>query len=137
MLERFGVSMEEELLGRFDRLCDERGYTSRSEALRDLVRRELVAEEWNEAGAEVIGAITLVYNHHSHDLTHLLTEVQHQHYDAIICTTHIHMDEENCLEVVIVRGASGRVRQIADQLISARSVKHGQLVCSTTGNALP
>jgi CopG family nickel-responsive transcriptional regulator len=133
MLDRFGVSMEEELLVRFDRLCKERGYGSRSEAIRDLVRRELVAEEWKDSEEEVMGTITLVYDHHAHELSHALTDFQHSFYQSIVCSTHIHMDEDNCLEVIILRGLSRQVRQVADRLISIRGVKHGQLVCTTTG----
>ena len=104
-LERFGVSMEDELLERFDTLIGKRGYTSRSEAIRDLVRQELVKDEWMDPNAEVIGTITIVYEHHEHELAHVLTELQHQHHEAIVCNTHIHIDAHNCLEVIIVRGS--------------------------------
>ena len=135
-LERFGVSMEMELLKRFDALITKRGYASRSEAIRDLVRRDLVKEEWSEPGHEVVGTVTLVYEHHAHDLADRLTELQHEHHHAILCSTHVHMDAHNCLEVVIVRGASKKVRAIADALISARGVKHGELTASTTGGTV-
>jgi CopG family nickel-responsive transcriptional regulator len=133
VLERFGVSMDEALLARFDQLIAARGYSSRSEAIRDLVRGELVKAEWENPQAEVVGTITIVYEHHSHELSHVLAELQHQYHQAIICTTHIHLDTHNCLEVVIVRGRSGEVKRIADALISTRGVKHGQLACATTG----
>lgn len=132
-LERFGVSFEQELLARFDALIEARGYASRSEAIRDLVRRELVNEEWTQPDAEVVGTVTIVYDHHAHELSDVLTELQHRDHDAIVCSTHIHLDAHNCLEVVIVRGASARVKAIADALISTRGVKHGALACSTTG----
>lgn len=132
-LERFGVSMEPELLSRFDQLIAKRGYASRSEAIRDLARRELVAEEWADPNAEVVGSLTIVYEHHEHALAGALTEVQHEHHDCVVCTTHVHMDAHNCLEVIILRGPTARVRDIADRLISTRGVKHGQLVCTTTG----
>lgn len=135
-LERFGVSMEEELLARFDELVTVRGYTSRSEAIRDLVRQELVKEEWADPATEVVGTLTIVYEHHEHELANVLAELQHQYHESIICSTHVHLDAHNCLEVIIVRGRSSRVKYIANTLISTRGVKHGQLVSSTTGQAV-
>lgn len=135
-LERFGVSMEEELLRRFDKIIDERGYQSRSEAIRDLIRQELVKEEWTDPKAEVAATLTIVYEHHEHELSHVLTEVQHQHHSYILCTTHIHLDPHNCLEVIILKGESEKVKNIANMLISTRGVKHGQLVSTTTGKAV-
>jgi CopG family transcriptional regulator, nickel-responsive regulator len=135
-LERFGVSMEKELLDRFDGLIRRRGYQTRSEAIRDLVRRELVKEEWSEPGKEVVGTVTLVYEHHAHDLADRLADLQHAHHKSIVCSTHVHMDAHNCLEVVVVRGKSALVRKISDSLISTRGVKHGDLVASTTGKGV-
>jgi len=136
VLERFGVSMEDELLSRFDELISERGYGSRSEAIRDLVRQELVKEEWADPNAEVVGTITIVYEHHAHELAKVLPDLQHQYHDCVICSTHIHMDAHNCLEVIIVRGVSSRVKLIANTLLSTRGVKHGQLVSTSTGQTL-
>ncbi len=133
-VERFGVSMEPELLGKFDDLISERGYTSRSEAIRDLVRQEIVTEEWDNPEAEVIGTVTIVFEHHTHELSHVLAELQHSSHDCIICSTHIHMDAHNCLEVIILRGKSAKVTEIANTLISTRGVKHGKLVSTTIGN---
>jgi len=133
ILERFGVSMEQELLTRFDALIEERGYASRSEAIRDLVRQELVKDEWADPNTEVVGTLTIVYEHHEHELAHALAELQHQYHEAIICNTHVHLDGHNCLEVIIVKGRSSRVKAIANTLISTRGVKHGQLVSTTTG----
>lgn len=135
-LERFGVSMEKELLEQFDGLLVKRGYSSRSEGIRDLIRRELVKEEWAKPGQDVVGTVTLVYEHHAHDLADRLSELQHEHHKAIVCSTHVHMDPHNCLEVVIVRGASKKVKGIADALISTRGVKHGELTASTTGRSV-
>ena len=136
VLERFGVSMEDDLLARFDELISERGYGSRSEAIRDLVRQELVKEEWADPNVEVVGTITLVYEHHEHELAKVLPDLQHQYHDCVICSTHIHMDAHNCLEVVIVRGVSSKVKVIANTLLSTRGVKHGQLVSTSTGRTL-
>lgn len=135
-LERFGVSMETDLLARLDELSSKRGYSSRSEALRDLVRQELVKEEWENPEAEVVGTITIVFQHHPHELVNELLEMQHHHHDLIICSNHIHMDSNYCMEVIVVRGCSREVKHLADSLISIRGVKHGQLVCSTTGKSL-
>lgn len=136
VVERFGVSMEEELLQRFDARNAARGYASRSEAVRDLVRQALVADEWDDPDADVVGAVTLVYEHHEHELAHVLAELQHTCHQQIICSTHVHLDAHNCLEIIIVRGPSRQVRAIADALISTRGVKHGALVATTTGQAL-
>jgi CopG family transcriptional regulator, nickel-responsive regulator len=136
ILERFGVSMEDDLLERFDKLVTTRGYASRSEAIRDLIRQELVKEEWADPNAEVMGTVTVVYEHHEHELSSVLAELQHQYHECIICSTHIHIDAHNCLEVIIVRGSSARVKYIANALISTRGVKHGQLASTTTGKAV-
>jgi CopG family nickel-responsive transcriptional regulator len=135
-IERFGVSMNRELLGCFDRQRRRRGYRSRSEAIRDLVRDDLVEQQWQTGKGEVVGTVTIVYDHQSRELDHLLTEMQHSDQQAVLCSTHVHLDRRNCLEVVVVRGAPGRVRLMADRLISARGVKHGRLVCTTTGKGL-
>lgn len=132
-LERFGVSIEENILSRFDELIKDRGYASRSEAIRDLMRQEFVKTEWSDPDAEVVGTITVVYEHHEHELANTLAELQHRHHGHIICSTHIHLDAHNCLEVIVVRGRAEDVRNVANTLISTRGVKHGQLVCTTTG----
>lgn len=129
-LERFGVSMEQELLQRFDALLSERGYRTRSEAIRDLVRQELVKEAWEKPDAEVFGTVTILYDHHAHGLSDALAELQHDHHAMVVCTTHVHVDAHNCLEVIIVKGPSAQVRRIAHALIATKGVKHGQLVCS-------
>jgi CopG family nickel-responsive transcriptional regulator len=130
---RFGVSMEAELVESFDRLIAERGYPSRSEALRDLVRRELVRREWDRPEAEVAATVSLVYEHHEHHLQDLLTEIQHRHHETVVSSTHVHLDAHNCLEVVILRGPSDRIRKLADGLLACRGVKHGGVVATTTG----
>lgn len=135
-LERFGVSMEPELLSQFDHLIAMRGYASRSEAIRDLARNELVREEWADPEAEVMGAVTIVYEHEAHELANVLSELQHERHGSIVCTTHVHVDAHNCLEVIILRGRSADVRALADALISTRGVKHGQLMSTTTGRRI-
>ena len=132
-LTRFGVSIDEELLRQFDRLITEKGWGNRSEALRDLIRDRLVDEAW-ESDEEVVGTITLVYDHHVRELAERLTELQHDNHDAVLSSMHVHLDHRNCLEVIIVRGAATQVGDLASQLIGARGVKHGKLVASTTGS---
>jgi CopG family nickel-responsive transcriptional regulator len=127
-LERFGVSMEAELLAAFDQRIEQAGYKNRSEAIRDLVRDYLVEQQIQRATAHVIGTVTLMYDHHSRELEKRLTDLQHHHHDAIRCSTHVHLDAHNCVEVVVVAGTSALVREIAENLISTRGVKHGKLV---------
>jgi CopG family transcriptional regulator, nickel-responsive regulator len=135
-LERFGVSMEGDLLKKYDKLIARKGYRTRSEAIRDLVRKQLVEEEWADPHGEVVGTVTIVYSHHEHPLADILSDLQHKHHEAIVSSTHAHLDEDNCLEVIIVRGKSKRVRKIAEALLSTKGVKHGGLVASTAGKKL-
>lgn len=135
-LKRFGVSIPAELVDAFDRLIKAKGYQNRSEAVRDLMRDALVESEWESDTGEVVGTVTIVYNHESRELSRKMTQLQHQAMDAVVCTTHVHLDEQNCMEVVVVRGSAAEVRAIADRLISMKGVKHGKLVCTTTGRSL-
>jgi CopG family nickel-responsive transcriptional regulator len=135
-LKRFGVSIPADLVDAFDRLIEGKGYRTRSEAIRDLMRDVLVESEWESNAGEVVGTVTLVYNHEVREIARVLTQLQHQYLDAIVCTTHVHMDEHNCMEVLVVRGSAAEVQAIADKLISTRGVKHGKLVCTTTGRSL-
>ena len=132
-LTRFGVSLDEELLEPFDALCAVKGYSNRSEAIRDLIRKALVAEEWQQADGQGAGTLTLVYDHHKNDLARRLTQMQH---DIIIATLHVHLDHHNCLEVLILKGEAARVRALADKLISCKGVKHGTFSGTTTGQDL-
>jgi len=135
-VERFGVSMSPQLLDRFDKLIARKGYATRSEAIRDIVRNYIVESEWESSDADVVGTATIVYDHATHDLTDTLTDLQHEHCAEIVCTTHVHLDEHNCLETVVMRGPSAAVRGIAERLISTKGVKHGKLVCTTAGQGL-
>jgi len=132
---RFGVSMDPELLDSFDKVIEQKGYSNRSEAIRDLVRDYLVRQEWEE-GQEIVGTITLVYNHHVRELTDALTALQHDYSDKVLSTLHIHLDHANCLEVIAVRGPSKEVQYIADRIIGIKGVKHGRLAATTTGKRL-
>ncbi len=131
---RFGVSVEGDLLKKFDRLIDNTGYSSRSEAIRDLIRERLVRKEWKDKDKETVGILGLVYNHEKRELTENLTRIQHKYLHSTISSTHIHLDHHNCLEVIILKGKSGFIRKIADELLSTKSVKHGELIMTSTGN---
>ncbi|MEE4312507.1 MAG: nickel-responsive transcriptional regulator NikR [candidate division KSB1 bacterium] len=131
-LTRFGVSIEESLLENFDALVSSRGYANRSEAIRDLIRDELVQQQLESSTTGSIGTITIIYDHHVKVLSDVLNSVQHQHNEQIVSTTHVHLDHHNCLEVIIVRGEAGIIKDIAHKLISLKGVKHGKLVMTTT-----
>jgi len=132
---RFTVSLERELLEGFDRLCKQRGWTNRSEAIRDAIRRQLVEQEW-AAGDEVAGVITLLYDHHQPGLAERLTHVQHHALDAVISTTHVHLDERNCLEFIAVRGTAGDILCLKNDLLGLKGVKHGDLTGTSTGRRI-
>jgi len=135
-LNRIGVAIDSDLLARFDRLIGERGYTNRSEAFRDLIRDELVRKHAEEPDAPVVGTVTLVYDHHQRMLGDKLTDIQHDAHHHILSTLHVHLDHDNCLEVIVVRGRSREVRRIADNLIATKGVKHGRLTVTTSGAGL-
>ncbi len=134
-LIRFGVSLEKDLSDRFDRHTHGRGYTNRSEAIRDLIRADLVDAEWQK-GKEVAGAITIVYDHHKRDLLNRLMDIQHDHHAGIISTQHIHLDHHNCLEVLIAKGAPGDVQELYGRLKSQKGVKHASIAMSTLGKSV-
>lgn len=135
-LSRIGVAIDSDLLGKFDRLIGRRGYTNRSEAFRDLIRDELVEESWQNPKSEVVGTVTLVYDHHVRLLNEKLTAIQHDFHQNILSTLHVHLDHDHCLEVLVVRGKSASVRMIADTLISTKGVSHGRLTITSTGAGL-
>ncbi len=132
-LIRFGVSIENDLLEKFDRLIQDRNYSNRSEAIRDLIRNELVREQWQDSEVEAVGTITIIYDHNVRDLTQVLTRIQHDFHQHIISTLHVHLDHDHCLEVLAVRGQTKIIRKIADKMISLKGVKHGKLVMTTSG----
>lgn len=137
---RFGVSIEEDLLAGFDQLIARKGYANRSDALRALIRGMLLEAQVEEAPrADVVGTITLVYDHHHGDLANRLVDLQHRFHGHIVSTLHVHIDEANCLEVLVVRGASDEVRRISDALIGTRGVQQGKLIISVArgGHAGP
>ncbi len=135
-LVRFGVSIPDDLLEKFDVLITEKGYTNRSEAIRDLIRDRLVEDQWGQDEHEVVGTVTVVYNHEQSDLAQKLTEIQHRKHDLIVSAVHVHLDAHNCLEVLIMRGRADEVRKAGQLLISTRGVKHGKITSTTTGQEI-
>ena len=136
MITRFSTALEPDLLAAFDRFIKRHGYQNRSEGVRDLIRKEMVEEQWRSVQGSVVGVISLAYAHQQHKLQDHLTDLQHKDHDLILSTTHVHLDHNNCLEVILVRGPASRVKTLADRLIALRGVKHGNLTITTSGKAL-
>jgi CopG family nickel-responsive transcriptional regulator len=132
VVERVGVSFEPELLEKFDSLIGAQGYTNRSEAIRDLVRKAIIDSDIKTDRGEVIGTLTIVYDHDAGDVTHKLMHIQHHHHTETVFTSHIHVDERNCLEVVVVRGPADKVRKLSDTIRATKGVKTGELVITKT-----
>jgi CopG family transcriptional regulator, nickel-responsive regulator len=130
-LTRTGVAIDSDLLARFDRFIAKQGYTNRSEAFRDLIRDRLVSAAVESLDAHVVGTITLIYDHHSRLLPNKLMDLQHNHHHAVIATTHVHLDHDTCLEVIVVKGHAKEVQKLADLLIGTKGVRHGRLVMSS------
>lgn len=130
---RFGVSLDSDLLDSFDRLIRKTGYDNRSEAIRDLIREKLVQEEWQAPTGETFAVAFLVYDHHAMSLDKRLTDAQHDHLDHIVSCLHVHVDEHNCLEIVVLKGPGRTVRSVAESLISMRGIKYGKLCMGTSG----
>ena len=130
-ISRFGVSLEEDLLRSFDRSIAELGYANRSEAIRDLIRDHLVQKKVSKANEEIIGIVSLVYDHRTHRLGDLLADMQHKAKVVINASLHIHLDEHNCLEVIVIRGETEKVHEVAGKLIATKGVQNGKLVTTT------
>lgn len=135
-LVRFGVSIDSKLLKQFDKYIKEKGYVNRSEAIRDLIRSNLVEKEWEVGTEETVGTITLIYNHHKRELPETLTNIQHKYHTSMVSTLHVHLDSHNCLEVLVVKGKAREIKIIADMLIGTKGVKHGKLTTTTLGKNL-
>lgn len=139
MIERTAISLEKDLLEKFDRLIKQKGYANRSEAIRDLIRDQLVQDEWsreNKNSTDNVAVVSLVYDHDSSSLAQKLTHIQHEHHQAVVSSLHIHMDEHNCLEVLILRGRASDIVKMGESLISTKGVKYGRVVPATTGRDL-
>ena len=132
-LSRFGVSIPARLLERFDRLIGNKGYTSRSEAIRDLIRDRLVESQAESGSGSVVGALVLVYDHHTRELGERLTDIQHDVGDVVISTMHVHLTHRDSLEVLALRGRADRIREFSDRILSLKGVKHGKLIITGSG----
>ncbi len=132
---RFGVSLPEDLSHRFDRLLKKKNYPNRSEAIRDLIRNSLIEEEI-KSDAIVVGVLNLLYNHHKRELQEKLTVFQHDNHQKFISTTHVHLDHDNCLEVMLLKGKAGEIKALAEQMIAIKGIKHGQVFLTSTGKDL-
>ena len=128
---RFGVSIDSHLLNKFDSLSTKAGYTNRSEALRDLIRDKLVSEKIDDENALCFGIITFVYDHHKREIEKTLNNIQHDFYKSIVFTSHVHIDHDNCMEIVVVKDKAGRSKKLADKILSFKGVKHGKFVMTS------
>lgn len=135
-LTRLSISLEQPLLARLERLVRGSGYTNRSEFVRDMIREQLVEQEWADQHAEVVGTITLLYDHDARQLSDRLTDIQHEHHEQILATTHVHLSRRLCAEMIMVRGSAGEVRHLLDHLRQQRGVLHAALGMSSTGQRL-
>jgi CopG family nickel-responsive transcriptional regulator len=127
-ITRFGISLDPTLLKQYDQLIKNEGYTNRSEAIRDLIRETLVKTKVTNPKQDALGTLTMIYDHHSGNLTKHLLDLQHDHHTEILATTHIHIDHMNCLEVLVLKGKSGRIQKLADNIKALKGIKHGELV---------
>ncbi len=130
-ITRFGISIPSNLMEEFDKKIEEKMYTNRSEAIRDLIRDFLVKEKWEESDEEVYGSLTLIYDHEQKGISDKLTEIQHEDHTHIVSTMHIHLDKHNCMETMAIKGRPQDIRKIADRLKSTKGVKHGKLMMTS------
>ena len=134
-LVRFGISIEDDLLVKFDSHIKKQKYTNRSEAIRDLIREDLVKKEWSD-NKEVTGAITIVYDHHTRELVTKVLDVQHDYHACILSSQHIHLDHHNCFEIIVTKGKSKEIEALYQKLKSIKSVKHAGFMMATKGKEL-
>jgi CopG family nickel-responsive transcriptional regulator len=130
-VKRFGVSLEEDLLESLDRLVLDHHFPNRSQAIRYLIKKNLVEEQWKE-NAEVAGALVLIYDHHKRDIQRKMTAIQHDYHCLILSSQHIHLDHDICLETITVKGKAGKLLKLADKLKAIKGIQHGELVMSGT-----
>ncbi|MFW6007009.1 MAG: nickel-responsive transcriptional regulator NikR [Bacillota bacterium] len=131
-LTRFGISIDKKLLQKFDKLI-ENSYDNRSEAIRDLIREEIIKNEWEDSEEKASGSLTLVYNHHKRKLTEKMLKIQHNHHHLFKSNLHVHLNHDFCLEVIILQGKIRQLQQISEKLIGLKGVKHGKLVFTASG----
>ena len=128
-MKRFGVSLEDDLLVKLDNLVSKRSFPNRSQAIRFLIRRHLTVEQW-EKNREVSGCLVLVYDHHRSGLQKRLTSIQHDYHHLVLCSQHVHLDHNNCMETITLKGTASELRELADRLIAVKGIIHGELVMS-------
>ena len=131
-LKRFGVSIEEKLLKRFDSI-NEGSYDNRSEAIRDLIRNKIIEKENTQKNENVVGTITLVYNHHRRGLSDKLNKIQHDYHCLFKSNLHLHLNRDFCLEVIVVEGLHNKLKNVSSKLIALKGVKHGKLTVTKIG----
>jgi CopG family nickel-responsive transcriptional regulator len=134
-LVRFSVSLEADLLDQFDRYCKEGKFANRSEAIRQLLRETLTVHAWESDAQDAVATLTIVYDHHRTHLSDRLLKLQHRHTDMVVCTTHVHLDHHNCLEVIVLRGRAGALEKVASELRGMKGIHKGQLVLANTGKS--
>jgi CopG family nickel-responsive transcriptional regulator len=134
---RLTVSLPKALAKELDKMAREKGFNNRSMAVADLIRAGLVEHRQNLGDHEIAGTITLVFDHHRQHVQGVLTDIQHDHHEMIISSLHVHLDHHNCMEVLAVRGKASTVKKIADELMTAKGVKHGKLTVTSSGTDLP
>lgn len=135
-LERVSISLEKPLLKKLEKLIAGSKYENRSEFIRDLIRGQLVQNEWETSNAEVIGTVTMIYDHHQRQLSERLTDIQHDHHHHVLATTHVHLDHDLCAEMIMIKGPPAVIRALADQLRQQRGVLHASLSIGSTGQKL-
>jgi CopG family nickel-responsive transcriptional regulator len=135
-LLRISMSLEKSLLDRLERLVKAGGYNNRSEYIRDMIRERLVEQEWHESRQDVLATVTVVYDHHTRELTNKLIEIQHDHHANILATTHVHLSHHLCAEMTMVKGSANEVRELTNRLRRQRGVLHAALSMTSTGKAL-
>ncbi len=131
-LVRTALAIDRDLLERFDQWMSGHGYTNRSEAVRDLVRNALIEQEWADPHAQVVAVLSVVFDHEARTLAQELTHIQHEHHHSVLCSQHVHLDHEQCLEAILLRGTAGALRELADRIIATRGVKAGKLTLLST-----
>lgn len=128
-MKRFGVSLEDELLEKLDKLVESHTFPNRSQAIRFLIRKHLTGEQWKN-NREVSGCLVLVYDHHKSDLQNKLTAIQHDFHHLVLCSQHVHLDHSNCIETITLKGKAQELQELADRLIAVKGMIHGELVMS-------
>lgn len=128
-MKRFGVSLEDDLLAKLDKLVEHHSFPNRSQAIRFLIRKYLTGEQWKN-NQNVSGCLVLVYDHHRSNLQNRLTSIQHDYHHLVLCSQHVHLDHSNCIETITLKGAASELRELSDKLIAVKGIIHGELVTS-------